>query len=68
MGVFIYKMFEAISSTSSIKSSEFSKLAYRGEVVADNSHFAVDQYKKEHPALKDKPIFAFQHRKFGGFK
>jgi len=68
MGIFIYKMFEAISSTSSIKSSEFSKLAYRGEVVADNSHFAVDQYKKEHPRLKDKSIFAFQHRKFGGFK
>ena len=68
MGAYIYKMFEAVSSTSIIKSSEFSKLAYRGEVVADNSSFAVDKYKKDYPTLKDKPIFAFLHRKFGGFK
>ena len=68
MGKYIYKMFEAVSSSSSIKSSEFSKLAYRGEVVADNSSFAVDEFKIEHPVLKDKTIFAFQHRKFEGFK
>ena len=68
MDGYIYKMFEAVSSTSSIKSSEFSKLAYHGEVVANNSSFAVDKYKKDYPSLKAKTIFAFQHRKFNGFK
>ncbi len=68
MDGYVYKMFEAVDSTSSIISSEFTKLAYLGEVVASNSSFAVDEYKAEHPALKDKPVFAFQHRKFNGFK
>jgi hypothetical protein len=68
MGAFIYKMFEAVDSTSSIISNEFSKLIYHGEIVADNSSFAVDQYKAEHPSLKGKTVFAFQHRKFNGFK
>jgi|19_taG_2_1085344.scaffolds.fasta_scaffold178371_1 hypothetical protein len=68
MDGYIYKMFEAMPSTSSIKSSEFSKLAYHGEVVASNSSFAVDKYKKDYPSLKDKTLFAFQHRKFNGFK
>ena len=68
MGAYIYKMFEVMSSTSHLKGSEPTKLAYRGEVVADNSAFAVDMFKKDHPKFKDVTILGLQHRKFDGFK
>jgi len=68
MGKYIYEMFEAVSSTSSFKSNEPTKLVVLEEVRADSSTLAVDKFKRLHPSYKDRTVLAYQNREFCGFR